>query len=118
MSATELSFKSDSEFIEEVTYHVRQKELVVRMKGGKVYRHPSVSYELFHQFADAESHGNFYNTEIKNMHPHMPSKAEIKRNEDAFILLEGMVREFGQAKRIINATTLINQAEEIINRKV
>lgn len=118
MSATERSFKSDSDFIEEVTYHVKQKELVVRMKGGKVYHHPAVTLQKFQNFADATSQGNFYNLEIKDQHPYVPSKEEIKRNEDAFNLLNDWVGEINKNGRVVSTTEVIKKAREITSRKV
>lgn len=117
MSATKLEFDSDGSFINHVTYFVKDKELVVQMKEGRVYHHPGVSRDKFVAFMTAESHGTYYNGYIKGQYPYVASKEELKRNADAFSLVVEWL-EATKNKGLYNTTKLRIKAQEIINRKV
>jgi hypothetical protein len=118
MSATKLEFDSDGSFINHVTYFVKEKELVVQMKEGRVYHHPGVSRDKFVAFMTAESHGTYYNEWIKGQHPYVASKEELKRNEDAFDVLTEIVIKAGKKAGLVSIRDELKKAAEIINRKV
>ena len=118
MSATKLEFDSDGSFIEHVTYHVKEKELVVRMREGRVYHHPGVDINKYMAFMAAESHGVFYNKSIKGQYPHVASKEELKRNEDAFTLIQEMAESLKKSGTIINVSNWVKRVNELNKRKV
>lgn len=118
MSATKLEFDSDGSFINHVTYFVKEKELVVQMKEGGEYHHPGVPKNTFFDFMEAESHGVYYNKNIKGRYPHVASKEEIKRNADAYDLIKEMSEHLKDVGTIVNVSNWVKRVHEITKRKV
>lgn len=116
MTVTKLTFGSDGSFIDTVAYDPSTKELTVFLRAGKSYNHPNVPEHVFFNFMKAESHGNYYNTEIKTHYPSRKSRAEIKRNEDAFNCLLEIVNKARGGMVSINDE--IKKAREIVFRVV
>ena len=61
-----MEFYSDSSFIDYVKYNHRKQELDIYMYGNK-YSFVNIPLSLYMEFKDSESHGKFYNANIKNI---------------------------------------------------
>lgn len=52
--------------ISEVGYDDEQKELFVKFNSGKTYQYYDVLAEVFDDFLQADSHGKYFNANIRN----------------------------------------------------
>jgi uncharacterized protein YuzE len=59
-----------SSVISRVEYDDEARELDIRFKSGKTYRYFRVPSEVYAALLDAESQGNFFNKEIKDVYRH------------------------------------------------
>lgn len=55
----------ESSYISHVGYIGNQRQLVIRMKSGRIYTYNHISPELYWEFVHADSIGEFYNRHIK-----------------------------------------------------
>lgn len=56
---------NESSQIKRFAYNEEAEVLVIEFKNGGVYQYADVDEETVCDFEDAESHGSFFNTEIK-----------------------------------------------------
>lgn len=55
----------ESSYISHVGYIGNQRQLIIRMKSGRIYTYNHISPELYWEFVHADSIGEFYNRHIK-----------------------------------------------------
>lgn len=61
-----MEFYLDSSFIDYVKYNPRTQELDIYIFGNK-YSFINIPLALYKEFKESDSHGKFYNTNIKNI---------------------------------------------------
>lgn len=59
-----------SENILNTVYFVESKRLYIGFNRGNMYSYENVDFELYQEFEDAESHGKFFHSKIKNRFPY------------------------------------------------
>ena len=60
----------ESEAIAEIAYDSRTSTMTVRFVGGDWYRYFDVPSRVYEEFVAAESHGRFFQNEIRDRYAH------------------------------------------------
>jgi hypothetical protein len=60
----------DSSSIAAFAYEAEDMTLFVRFKTGRTYRYSGVPSSVYEDFADADSKGAFFNTQVQGRYPY------------------------------------------------